>query len=516
VNRAPNVRRRDLRAPMAVNPKKLRPYTEPPEVRRPLIPSGPDSAATAFLVLSVLWLVVATGIGVLWAGTALFPDQLNLSLQLDLPIIGALDVEIGRTTVEAGFVAALVYGWIANAGFAAILFVTPRLSGARLVDDRMGYGAAGLWNVGAAAGLAAVYLPAVAGSGTLTAFPPLIEGVLLLGLLTVFGVFGRTLMAAEQKLPYVSLLYFGVALLATMGALALAAGASLLNLDETAIALVNAFVARAIGTYLVLGVALGALFYVVPRATGNPLASAGMAYLSWLLWAAFAGLSAVGALVDPTVPYAVTTLGDAGTMLLVAPVFLAVADLALTIHGRWTMLLSSGTVAFAGMSMAFLLGTSLLEAIGALRSVQGLVMRTEWPMGVWLVATLGGATFALFAFADHAEPRLLRRDWGGTWMTDVQMWAVFVGAALAGLALMAGGIAHGSLVAQAAAADEISSTLTWFWLVAGAGLGLAALGGLAALVTLFLMYTTARRAEYALPAEPSPAGSAPAGATAAH
>jgi len=81
---------------------------------------------------------------------------------------------------------------------------------------------------------------------------------------------------------------------------------------------------------------------------------------------------------------------------------------------------------------------------------------------------------------------------------------------------MAGGIAHGSLLSQAATADEIQSTLTWFWLAGAAGLGLVALGGLASLVSLFLMYTTARRAEYAVAQESPAASGAPAGAPAAH
>jgi cytochrome c oxidase cbb3-type subunit 1 len=499
---------------MAVNPKKLRPYDEAPPPRRSLVPDAPDSAATAFLVLSVLWLAVATGIGVVWAGTALLPDQLKLTMDVELPIIGTLSVDVSRSTVEVGFMTALVYGWISNAGFAAICFITPRLTGARL-DDRMGMGAAALWNVGVAAGLVAVYIPKLIGGTGLTAFPVPAEGLMLLGLLSVTGAFFRTLMAAPRRVPYVSILFFGIALLAALGAITLGAGASVLNLGATADALIDAFVTRAIGTYWVLGVALGALFYVVPRATNNPLASSGMALLAWLMWAAFAGLSAVGALVDPSVPYVITTLGNAGTVLLVAPVFLAVATLALSIQGRWTLMLGTGTLAFAGISMAFLLGTTLLEAIGALRSVQGLVNGTEWLPGVWLFSALGSATFALFAVVDHVAPRALRRDWAGGVTVDAQLWATFVGAGLAGLALMAGGIAHGSLLAQGAAPDEIQSTMTWFWLVAGAGLGLAAVGGLAALVSLFLLYTTARRAEYVVATESVP-GSAPAGVPAAH
>lgn len=494
---------------MAVNPKKLRPYDEPPKVRRSLIPSAPDSAATAFLVVSVLWLAVATGIGALWAAYLLFPDLLSFRWELPVPVIGTLAIELSQQTVLAGFINALVYGWVSNAGFAAIMFMAPRLVGTRLRDETMGFGAMGLWNLGVAVGLATVYLPTFSAGGMLVEFPILVDGLLLLGAATVMGALFRTLWAAERRLPYVSILYFGVALLAFLGLYALSSASVLLNLDATAQALIDGFAARGILTYWVLGVTLGSLFYVVPRASGNPLASSGMALASWLLWAAFAGLSALAALVDPSVPYAVTSIGNAGTILLLAPVFLAVADLILSLQGRWTFALITGTLSFALTAMAFLLGAWLLEAVGALRSVDALVRGTEWRLGVLLLGVLGAATFALLALADHAAPRVLKRDWRGGITVDVQLWAIMVGVTVAGLALIGGGIAHGSLAREGGAPEAMQGVLSWFWMAAGAGLGLAALGGLAAAISLFLIYTTARRAEYVPAAEPV-AGSTPA------
>ena len=266
----------------------------------------------------------------------------------------------------------------------------------------------------------------------------------------------------------------------------------------------NAFVARLIATYWILGAALGTLFYIVPRATLNALASGGMALAAWLLWAGLSGISGLGALVDPSVPFAITSIGNVGTLLLVAPVFLAVGSLAMTMHGRWSMALSAGTVSFALISMAFLLASALLDAIGALRSVQGLVHGTEWTTGVAIFSTLGAATFAFFALADHAAPRLFRRDWAGSLLTDAQLWAGFTGATLGGLALIGAGIVHGSLMREGAPPEQVSGTLLWFRLVAAGGLGLAALGAVCVLGTLFLIYTTARRAEYAL-ADAAPA-----------
>ena len=483
---------------MAVNPKKLRPYDEPPKHRSSMIPGAPDTAARGFTVMAMLWLAAATGIGLLWVAMQLFGDQLAFTFEIPMPVGDPLNLEFSAATVVAGFTNALVYGWIGNAGLAAILFITPRILGVRLADEPMAFLSLLLWNVAVAAGIGLIYLPAVAASGMLSEFPLPVDGVLLLALLLATYVFFRTVLEARNRMPYVSIWFFGIALLGLLGAYTLGSGFGVLNLGEAPDALVAAFVARAIEVYWVMGVALGALFYVVPRATGNALYSTPLALVAWLLWAGFGAISAVGALVDTSVPYAITTIGNAGTILMVAPIVLAVANLAMSLQGRWTLALAPGVVAFAVASMAFALATVMLEAIGALRSVQGLVSATEWPMAVWLFSVGGFSTFALYAILDHAGPRLFRRDWRGSVLTDAQLWATFAGVAIAGLALMAGGLAHGSLIRDGATADQISSTTAWFWMAAGGGLGLAALGGLSALVGLFLMYTTARHAEYAV------------------
>jgi cbb3-type cytochrome oxidase subunit 1 len=232
--------------------------------------------------------------------------------------------------------------------------------------------------------------------------------------------------------------------------------------------------------------------------------------LGWLLWLGLSTLAPLASLVDTSVPFVITQLGNVATILLVVPAFLVVANLLLSMRGRWTLLLSPGTIPFALVASAFLTATSLLEAVGSLGSVRTLVGATEWVVGVQLFALLGTATLAFLALADHAFPRLLRRDWGGTLLAEATLWAAFAGAALAGLALISGGIAHGSLVAEGAAAEQIGGTLFWFRLVLGAGMGLASLAALIVNLNVFLMYTSARPAHYAV------SGGEAAAAPAAH
>ena len=485
---------------MAVNPKKLRPYDQPPKVRRPIIPSEPDSAATWFLVAALVWFLLATGIGMLWAAMQLFPAQLTFSLTVPT-LSGTLTVVLSPATVGAGFWNSLFYGWLGNAGLGAVFFITPRLLGSRLVGEQMATASAAFWNVGLLVGLVAVYVPQVAGAGFLTEFPLPVDAVLLLALLLASDAFWRTLLAARGVVPYVSIWYFGVALASLLGLYALGTLAPLLGLSTTGAALAGAFYARALETLCVSGLAIGTLFYVIPRATGNPLYSSGLAMLGWLLWLGFATLAPLARLVDTSIPFAVTQLGSTATLLLVIPVFLVVANLLQTMTGRWALALSPGTIPFALVALTFLVATAMLEAIGGLGSVRTLVGGTEWVVGVRLFALLGTSTLAFLALAEHALPRLLRRDWHSNLVTEATLWAGFAGAGLAGLALIAGGIAHGSLVAQAAKAADIDSTLFWFKLVGGGGLGLAALGALGAVLNAFLMYTGARRAEYAISGE---------------
>jgi cytochrome c oxidase cbb3-type subunit I len=510
---------------MAVNPKKLRPYDQPPKVRRSLIPDQPDNAATLYLVAALVWFLIAAGIGLLWAAIHLFPNQLTFSLEMPA-LRGTLKFVLDPATVSSGFWNSIVYGWLGNAGLGAIFFIAPRLLGHRLVGERMASISAGLWNVGLLAGLTIVYIPQLAGSGALTEFPPPVDGLLLLGLLLANGSFWRTVMVSAERLPYVSIWYFGVALLAFLGLYGLVSLVPLLSLvgitvSATGQALAVAFYGRALETLCISGIAIGTLYYVIPRAAINPLYSWGLAMLAWLLWLGLSTLAPLAALVDTSVPFAITELGNVATFLLVVPAFLVVANLLLTMTGRWTLVLSPGSVPFALVATTFLVATTMLEAIGSLGSVRTLVGATEWGVGVRLFAFLGTATLAFLALADHAFPRVFRRDWGDTMLTEATLWAAFAGAGLAGLALIAGGIANGSLLAQAAPADQITGTLFWFRLVLGAGLGLWGLAALVETLNVFLMYTSARPADYvvvgeaAVVGEPATVGEA-AAAPAAH
>ena len=487
-----------------VNPKKLRPYDEPPKRRRTLIPDRPDSAATGFLVLAALWLALAGGLGVLAIGLRIIPFEMSIPFG-----IFDLGFEFDGSRVDVAFVNATVYGWLTNAGFGAIAFFTPRLTGRPLALEKGLNVALVLWNMTLLGGIASLYVFDLSPQASLTALPWLIDGGLAFSAFIVAASFFATVAAALRG-AYVSLWFAAVALLGLLGLLGLEATIGLvdwfLGLDDLLQALASAFIDRAIVTIWLLGMAYAALHYVVPRAAAQPLAWGGVGWLTWLTWLALAPASALAVLVDVNIPFFVTTLGEVATMLLIVPAGLAVGNLVATMQGRWSLLFGRGTGALAAVALAFLFAGSLVDAIGALRDVRTLVGDTEWVDGAFVWAAYGTFTFAAFALADHATPRVMRRAWGGGLLSSAQLWLGFIGAALAGVGLMGAGLAEGSLLAGGGAAAGQDPSLVVYRGLALAAFGLVALSGLALLTNLFLVYTSAEPIAYAVPGQPAAAG----------
>ncbi len=482
-----------------VNPKKLRPYDQPPKRRRKLIPDAPDSAATGFLVAAVVWLALATGLGVLAAYARFLPFEIIYPLGFF-----GLEIEFNQARVDQAFMNALVFGWLTNAGFAAAAFMAPRLSGRRLVAEPLVTVAVAIWNLSLMGGMGALYVFDSGPNSALTAIPWFVTGGLATGALVVAVAFLLTVLPSIRT-AYVSTWFAGIGLLSVAGLIGLSAAMGLadfvIGLDDAIVALASLFIERAIGLLWLLPMAYAVLYYVVPLVSARPLESSGLAALAFVTWLLSAPVAALSVVVDTRIPYFVTSAAGAATMVLLLPAALTAVNLVMTVRGRWQLFFGTGPVAFAAVAMAFLLASTMLDAIGILPSVRAFVGGTDWGRGVLVWSLLGAMTLTALALVAHAIPRVLRRDWGSTPLAAAQLWCVFIGATIAGLALMGAGMAEGSFRAQGADAETLAGGLYGYHLVAFLGIGLAAIGGLAALTNVFMAYTTGEPAHYAVPGQ---------------
>lgn len=474
--------------------RKLRPYTQPPQPRRGLIPRTRDSAALGFLLSSLLWLMAATGVGALLGAQLLIPDIAG----------GFPPLTYGR--LAPVFFNAIVYGWLASAAIGAIFYITPRLTGTALFSERLGNFSVLIWNLTLAIGIGILPLGATNGR-PLAEFPGWIDVLVVLALVLVNVNFWATLARRTVARMYVSLWYFATALIAFP---ALYVIGSATGLGGATDALVNAYYARALEGYVFLASAVGALYYVVPRIAGDQLFSDRLAALGFWTFVALFGFSGAQHLVWGPIPYWLQTLSVVASVLLLVPAFAVVANLAQTMRGRWHLVLNNPTAQLSVLAIAFLLVTALLEAILPLRNVSSLVGATDWLLGVFVIATFGAYGSAFFAMMQYAMPRLMRRAPAFQFAGQLHVWASFAGTAIAGLTLLLAGIVKGSLFVDGVEFGTISQTMTPLYAVVAMGLSLLGLGAVALAADLFLTFTSGRLVVYELPADTSETDAQPA------
>ena len=288
-----------------VNPKKLRPYDVPPKRRRTLIPSAPDSSAIGFIVVAALWLALSGALGLLALGLRFIPFEFSFGLG-----IFNLAFQIDLRRVDSAFVNAAVYGWLSNAGFAAICFMAPRLTGRRLALEPFVFLGLLAWNSALLGGIASLYFLDLGPHAPLTAMNWIFDGGLAAGASIVALSLVLTSLSSLTS-SYVSLWFAGIAILSLLGLLTANAVIGvvdwLIGLDDVVEGLASVFVQRATTTLWLLGMAYAVLHYVVPRAVLQPLASRGVAILTFLTWLVLAPASALAVLVDDSVPYIITS-----------------------------------------------------------------------------------------------------------------------------------------------------------------------------------------------------------------
>lgn len=495
---------------MTGNLKRLRPYEQPAKTSQPLLIGGSDAAAKGFFGFAAFWLLTATGIA------TLFTLQLVVAeFEIVLALPFGLTIEVTPETVGAGFRHAFTWGWLANAALGAVFFLTPRMTGRPLRRVRTGVLGMATWNVGFAAGLTFLYLPAFSDAGQITAFPLPVNLVLLAGLVLISISFWSSLTGGDRsEEPFVGLAWFGVAMFTLLGLAVEATVVGVLDLSATTDALAEAMYVRLLIILVGLAVPIGAIHYLVPRLTGQPLASMALGWSALAGWTILGTIAGFGAAVHPSIPYALTSAGNAATMMLLVPTVAVIANVVLTMRGHWPLVLSPGPLALAMASLVFLGGSVLLAGVGSLRSIQTAVAYTTWPVGLAAFALAGAATTGLLAVAEHAWPRMLHRSHGTGLLAYLVTWSAVGGAALAGVSLIAAGLFQLSLAGDGVPPDEIASTLLPLYLAAWAGMALVGLAALAHGMSAYFLAAHGRPVQATAPDGPE-AGATAAATTAA-
>ncbi len=390
-------------------------------------PGDTDSAARRHLIAAIVFLLVA----------GFFTSLLFVKLAYPSFLGGQAFTTYGRLRPIA--ISTTVLGFLTLMHLAAIYYLVPRLTGARLWNERLAN--LGLWlavgvNIAAVLALAAGY-----SNGREWLEIPWWLDIGVIAMLAVPTVVAtRTLRDRTEEGLFVSLWYFFGGL---VWVVALFVVGSIPNLYGAASQIQSSFFVSGIIELWLVGVGVGTAYYLVPKITGNPLYNRQLALVGfWTL--AFAG-AWVGQrrFVYGPGPDWLETTASVFSLALVVAALAVVTNLIGTIRGKWSMMRDSAALRFTMVGAAAYLVVAVLRALQGFRSVAAIIGLTSFDDGTLMLTLFGLAGLWASAFAYHSLPRLIGREVYSLRLAAVHLQATLVGAGLLAALLWMAGLISG-------------------------------------------------------------------------
>ncbi len=297
---------------------------------------------------------------------------------------------------------AFVYGWASQAGIGLGIWLTARLCQASLRHSTLLICSALVWNLAVMIGILAI----LAGAGTSLAFfdmPGFVNPILLLayGLMSAWVIV--MFRFRQPGAVYVSMWYLLAAFLSFPW---LYATASVLlvwfPVAGSATGPIHAWFANGIVNLWLVPLALGMIYYFVPRAAGRPVYSYGLASFGFWSLLLLSGWSGMTRLTGGPLPVWMVTTSVVATVLLLIPMIAVATNLLLTVADtNWrSEPTGAGTFFVAAFSAyALVVLTDALTVFPSASSVFHFTMltpaRDQMLIGGLVTLTLIGGIFAV-------------------------------------------------------------------------------------------------------------------------
>jgi cytochrome c oxidase cbb3-type subunit 1 len=362
------------------------------------------------------------------------------SIQLILPwfLEGISFLTYGRMAQTASNIFA--YGFATPAAIGIGIWLASRMSRVELDHHKLLTCAGIVWNLGVLVGACGILsgdstsLPLLAIPGYAT--PILLLAYLLVAVWAVLTFFRRKespLFAAEWFL-FAGLLAFPW----------LFATASTLLVWNP----VNAPAQPAIAYWFSSGflnlwlapIGIAAALYIIPKATGLPLASHHLNLLGFWTLLLFGSWTAGSHLIGGPVPASISGTGVAAAVMMVVPALAIGVNLHLTLSGHYDTVGWSPALRCLATAIGCLFSYWILFAINSLESVNAVMNFSDVNRGLSFLAFYGFFAMAAFGAIYYIVPRLTGREWACHGGIVWHYWLAAIGIGLIVIDLLLGGL----------------------------------------------------------------------------
>lgn len=407
------------------------------------------SACRNFFYTAVLWMAIGMAFGLFASILLIWPD-----LVTQVPVLEYFT--FGR--VRPAHTNLVLFGWLSAAYFATIFYMIPRLGGTKLWSERLGNVAVVLHNLLMTAYAITLLMGMNAGREYAESTWILkVITVILFALVFLNAI--MTLANRKEKELYVTAWYMLGAIVTTpiiyvVGNQFLLPTNPISGVND---AVVNWFYGHNVLGYWFTPIGVGAVYYLLPKLTGNPIWSHKLSMIGfWMLMFVY-GPTGAHHLVNGPVPYWLQTVAIAFSITLIIPVWTVLTNFYGTMAGKWGAVKESVPLKFTVTAMVFYFITCFQGPMQSLRSVSTIVHFTTWVVAHAHLAVLGTFSFIMFATIYYALPRLINRDIWSVKLQEWHYWLSLIGFTLFFVSLTIGGLVQGSLWAMNQSAVFIAS-----------------------------------------------------------
>ncbi len=401
-----------------------------------------------FIAFACLWLVLGSVAG------------LTASLKLHMPdwMVSEAWMTFGR--IRTVHLTAVLYGWITNAALGVIIWLLPRLLRTPLMGAMWVMLGGALINVAVASGIGAIGAGWTDGMEYLE-MPWQIGLFIVAGMVCIIGPVLYTLVNRKVESLYVTVWYHVAALL-WITILFLVAKLPGVHYGVQQATMNWWYGHNVLGLWFT-PVAVGAIYYFLPKIIARPVRSYNLSILGFWTLAFFYAQVGGHHLVGGPVPGWLVTLSIVQSMMMIIPVAAFSINMAGTMWGRTRLALYSPTLRFMMFGGLMYMLSSVQGSFEALRSVNQVAHFTHFTVAHAHLGAYGFVTMVLFGAIYFMMPRVLHWEWPYPRLITLQFWLAAVGILIYFVGLSYGGWLQGQYMLDATRPfmDSVNVTLPW-------------------------------------------------------
>ncbi|MFQ5343482.1 MAG: cbb3-type cytochrome c oxidase subunit I [Anaerolineae bacterium] len=389
-------------------------------------------AIQGYFYAAVFWLLVPGVAGLVMAALLYSPPLQKL---IPLPLRAYLN--FGR--LRPMHVNALIFGWLSMVYAGSMLYITRRLTGAPLFSPRLARITWWLWNLLIVGAAVTLLMGMNQGREYAEMIWPLDLLFLLIIVLLGVNIWGTVARRQEPKL-YVSVWNFMAATMILIPVYAVGnkiwdPSGAYTGMNDN---IINYFyVHNLFNAWFTTG-GIGLAFYLLPRLTGNPLHSHGLAM--WGLWSVWTGQH--HQLWSPA-PDWLEILTVVFSILAIVPTTAFMWNFYKTMQGRWARVGQDVALRFFVVGAIFWGFTCIQGEAQSIRSFSLYVHFTNWVVSHSHLAFVGDYSLWAFALVYLIIPELVGRPIYSRRLAEWHFWLTLVGLTAFMTSLWLAGVVQG-------------------------------------------------------------------------